>query len=171
MLHWFNERKHFTLHIALLANTPAQVESLLHSLEPTACVIGLHVNADLTEYMCFNQRGDISTLKGGALKLVDKFSTSEAASHQPRMTDLTDKIKRIFFQAVVVSIQLYGCTTWMLIKHGEKAWRQLHKNAVSCIEQVPEATPHKTSAVQQPTTHHKNYQSLMNQTCITPLEK
>ena len=25
----------------------------------------------------------------------------------------------------------------------EKAWRQLHKNAVSCIEQVLEATPHK----------------------------
>ena len=35
--------------------------------------IDLHVNADKTEYMCFNQRGDITTLKGGPLKLVDKF--------------------------------------------------------------------------------------------------
>ena len=35
-------------------------------------------------------------------------------------SDLTDKIKRSFFQAVVVSIRLYGCTTWMLIKHMEK---------------------------------------------------
>ena len=60
--------------IPLIANTPAQTESLLHSLEWAAGGIGLHVNADKTEYMCFNQRGDISTLKGGPLKLVDKFT-------------------------------------------------------------------------------------------------
>ena len=30
----------------LLTNTPAQVESLLHSLEQTAGKIGLHVNVD-----------------------------------------------------------------------------------------------------------------------------
>ena len=29
---------------------------------------------DKMEYMCFNQRGNISTLKGGPLKLVDKFT-------------------------------------------------------------------------------------------------
>ena len=40
--------------IALLANTPAQAESLLHSLKQAAAGIGLHVNADKTEYMCFN---------------------------------------------------------------------------------------------------------------------
>ena len=34
----------------------------------------IHVNTDKTEYMCFNQRGDISTLKSGPLKLVDKFT-------------------------------------------------------------------------------------------------
>ena len=58
----------------LLANAPTQAESLLHSLEWAACGIGLHVNADKTEYMCFNQRGDISTLFGSSLKLVDKFT-------------------------------------------------------------------------------------------------
>ena len=47
--------------IALLANTLAQAETLLHSLDRTAAGIGLHVNADNTEYMCFNQRGNIST--------------------------------------------------------------------------------------------------------------
>ena len=41
----------------------------------------------------------------------------------------------------------------------EKAWRQLHKNAASNIEQVLEATPHKEAAVQPPATHHENYQS------------
>ena len=48
--------------IALLANTPTQTKTLLHSLERAAAGIGLHVNADKTEYMCFNHRGDISTL-------------------------------------------------------------------------------------------------------------
>ena len=60
--------------IALLANTPAQAESLLHRLERAAGGIGLYVNADKTEYMCFNQRGDTFTLKGGPLKLVNKFT-------------------------------------------------------------------------------------------------
>ena len=60
--------------IALLANTLTLVESHLHSLERAAGGIGLHVNADKTECMCFNQRGDISTLNDGSLKLVDKFT-------------------------------------------------------------------------------------------------
>ena len=34
--------------------------------------------------------------------------------------DLTDKIKRSFFQAAIVSILLYGCTTWTLAKRLEK---------------------------------------------------
>ena len=40
--------------IALLTHTPAQAETLLHSLERAAAGIDLHVNADKTEYMCFN---------------------------------------------------------------------------------------------------------------------
>ena len=59
--------------IALLANTPTQAKTLIHCLERAAAGIGLHVNADKTEYMYFNQRGDISTLNGGPLKLVYKF--------------------------------------------------------------------------------------------------
>ena len=35
-------------------------------------------------------------------------------------SDLTDKMKRSFFQAAVVSIMLYGCTTWTLTKRLEK---------------------------------------------------
>ena len=35
-------------------------------------------------------------------------------------SDLTDKRKRNFLQAAVVSIPLYGCTTWMLTKRIEK---------------------------------------------------
>ena len=57
-----------------LANTPNQAETQLHTLERAAAGIGLHVNAHKTEYMCYNQTGDISTLDGTSLKLVDKFT-------------------------------------------------------------------------------------------------
>ena len=59
--------------IAPLANIPTQTKSLLHSLEWAAGGIGLCVNTDKTEFMCFNERGDISTLNERSLKLVDKF--------------------------------------------------------------------------------------------------
>ena len=32
------------------------------------------MNVDKTEYMCFDQKGDISTLNSGYLKVVDKFT-------------------------------------------------------------------------------------------------
>ena len=57
--------------IAILANTPAQAETLLHVLEQAAAGIGVHVNAHKTEYMYFNQTGDISILGGSSLKLVE----------------------------------------------------------------------------------------------------
>ena len=91
--------------------------------------------------MCFNQTGDISTLDGSSLKLVDKFTNlgSSVSSTEQDIdmrlmkawtaidklsiiwkSDLTDKIKRSFFQAAVVSKLLYGCTTWMRTKRLEK---------------------------------------------------
>ena len=127
--------------IALLANTPNQAETLLHSLERAAAGIGLHVNAHKTEFICFNQKGDISTLDGTSLNLVDKFTdlgssvSSTEKDIDTRLTkaltaieglsiiwksNLTDKMKRSFFQAAVVSILLYGCTTWTLTKRLEK---------------------------------------------------
>ena len=91
--------------------------------------------------MCYNQTGDISTLDGITLKLVDKFTflgsrvSSTEKDIDTRLmkawtaidrlsiiwkSDLTDKMKRSFFQAAVVSILLYGCTTWTLTKRLEK---------------------------------------------------
>ena len=123
--------------IALLANTPNQAKTLLHSLERAVTGIGLHVNAHKTEYMCYNQTGDITTLDGASLKLVDRFAylgssiSSTKKDIDTRITkawaaidrlsiiwksDLTDKMECSFFQAAVVSILLYGCTTWMLTK-------------------------------------------------------
>ena len=127
--------------IAILANTSNQAETLLHSLERSAASIGLHVNALKTEYMCFNQTGDISTPERTFLKLVYKFTnlgssvSSTEKDIDTRLTkewtdidrlsiiwksDLTDKMKHSFFQAAAVSILLYGCTTWTLTKRREK---------------------------------------------------
>ena len=120
---------------------PSNKVTLLHSLEQAAASINLHVNAHKTEYICFDQTGDISTLDRTSLKLVDEFTylgSSISLTEKDidtRLTkiwtaidrlsiiwksDLTDKMKRSFFQAAVVSILLYGCTTWTLTKRLEK---------------------------------------------------
>ena len=91
--------------------------------------------------MFYNITGDISTLNGSSLKLVDKFTylgssvSSIKTDIDTRLTkawtainrlsvisnsDLTDKMKRSLFQAAIVSILLYGCTTWKLNKRLEK---------------------------------------------------
>ena len=79
--------------IALLANTPAQAETLLHNLLWAAAGIGLHVNADKTEYMCFNQRGNISTLNSSSLKLVDKL-TYLRSSVSSTETDINTRLAK-----------------------------------------------------------------------------
>ena len=128
-------------HSACGKYNPPKPKPCLHSLERTTAGIGLHVNADKTEYTCFNQRGDISKLNGSSLKLVGKFTYlgSSVSSTKTDIntwlakawtdidrpsviwkSDLTDKIKRSFFQAAVASIVLYGCTTWTLTKRMEK---------------------------------------------------
>ena len=155
--------------IAILANTPIQAETLLHTLEQAATGIGLHVNALKMEYMCFNQTGNFSTKGGSSLKIVDKFTylrssvSSTKKDIDTRLTkawiatnklsviwksELTDKMKRSFFQAAVISILLCGCTTWMLTKWQEKkldgnytrmqrailnkSWRQ-HPQSTNCM--------------------------------------
>ena len=91
--------------------------------------------------MCYNQTGDISTLDGTTLKLVDKFTylgSSVVSTEKDidtrltkawtainrlsiiRKSDPTNKMKRSFFQAAVASILLYGCTAWTLTKRLEK---------------------------------------------------
>ena len=85
--------------------------------------------------------GDISTQNGSSLKQVDKFTyqgsnvSSTETDINTRLakvwtainrllviwkSDLNDKMKRIFFQAAVMLILLYGCTTWTLTKCMEK---------------------------------------------------
>ena len=126
--------------------------------------------------MCYNPSGNIATLDGASLKLVDKFTylgssvSSTEKDIDTRLTkawtaidglsiiwksDLTDKMKRSFFQAAVVSILLYGCTTWTLTKRLEmkldrnytrmlravlnKSWRQ-HPTRLQLYGHLPPIT-------------------------------
>ena len=91
--------------------------------------------------MSFNERGALSTLNDSSLKLVDKFTNrgSSVSSTETGVNtrlakawtaidrllliwklDLTDKIKRSFFQAAVVSLLQYRCTTWTLTERMRK---------------------------------------------------
>ena len=83
-------------------------------------------------------------------------------------SDLTDKLKRSFFQAAVVSILLYGCTTWTLTKRLEKkldvnytrilrailkkSWRQHSTN-----HQLYGHLPLITKTIQARRTRHSGY--------------
>ena len=161
---------------ALLANTPAQAETLLHRLKWATAATGLLVNTDKMEYTCFSQIVIISTLNSISLKLVDNFAYLGSSVSSTKtdinmwlakawtainrllvilMSDLTDKMKCSFFQAAVILILLYGCTTWMLTKYMEK---KLDGDYTRML-QVLEAAPHKAGAVWPLITHHENYPS------------
>ena len=87
------------------------------------------MNAGKMMYMCFDQKRDIFIFNGGPLKLRNKFTNlgsnfsttvsdismrlAKALIAIERLSmiwksDLPDIIKRNFFQAVIVSIRLYG---------------------------------------------------------------
>ena len=96
----------------------------------------------------------IYSLSGSPLKLVDNFTylgssgSSTEKDVDMRWTkawtvidmlsviltsDLTDKMKRSYFKAPVVSILLYGCTTWTLTKRLEKKLDSNYKRMLRAI--------------------------------------
>ena len=66
-------------------------------------------------------------------------------------SDLTDKMKRSFFQAAVTSILLYGCTTWTLTKRLEK---KLDGNYTRMLRAI------RNKSWQQHPTRHQLYSHL-----------
>ena len=109
---------------------------------------------------------DVTTIDRTPLKLEDKFAylgssvSSTEKDIETRLTkawtaidklsiiwksDLTDKMKCSFFQAAIVSILLYGCTTWTLTKRLEKKLDGNYKRMLRAIL--------NKSWQQQPTKH------------------
>ena len=72
-------------------------------------------------------------------------------------SDLTDKMKRSFFQAAVVLILLYGCTTWALTKRIEK---KLDCNYTRMLQAILNKSWRQHPTKQQLYGHHhENYQN------------
>ena len=137
---------------------------------------------------CALIKGDISTLKDGPLKLMDKFTylgrsiLSTESNINTRLakawtainrlsviqkSDQTDKIKYSFFQEAVLLILLYGCTTWMLTKRMEK---KLDSNYTRMLQAVLKKLG---SNIPQNSNSMATYDSLwkLSETCRTLLEK
>ena len=108
----------------LLENTPAQAETLLHSLERAAAGKGLHVNAHKTEYMCFYQTGNIFTLNGSTPKLVDKF-TYQGSSVSSTETNIDTRDWRRHGQ-LSIAFRSYGSQTWPI------KWNSFSSKKRSC---------------------------------------
>ena len=84
-----------------IVNTPTRAKTLLHSLEQAATGIGLHVNTEIMQYVWFNQRGNISTLNGSSLKLVDKLFV-----HNQLISEKYSCIKKQFICQKIAKAQL-----------------------------------------------------------------
>ena len=146
---------HYSDDLTLLASALAQANYQLPNLKPAARCVILYVNVDKTDFMFFKLAGAISTSNGKPLKLVHQFTylgnyisstESDVNIHIGKAwtatdrflitwkSDLSDRIKREFFQAL--SVLLYGCTIWTLRKLGEKARWKLHQVATCCFEQI-----------------------------------
>ena len=111
--------------------------------------------------MCFKELRAFSSLNSKPLKLVDQFiylgsniasTRSDVNIHVDKAwnaigrltiiwkSDVSNKIKWEFFQAVTVSVLMYGCFTWTLTNRLEKKTRgELHKDTACCFEIVLEA--------------------------------
>ena len=69
---------------------------------------------------------DINTWLAKIWTVIDRLSVISKS-------DLPNRIKRSFFQATVVSIRLYGCTSWTLTKRIDK---KLHGNCTKVLRTV-----------------------------------
>ena len=101
----------------LYRNTKVKVRSPDGDTEYFDIVAGVLQGDTLAPYLfiiCLDYvlRTSIDKIKENGFELTKKRSR--------RKSDLTDKMKRSFFQAAVTSILLYGCTTWTLTKRLEK---------------------------------------------------
>ena len=91
--------------IVLLTNAPAQAKTLLHYLKRAAAGIGLHINAHKMEYMCVNQTGNISTLNGSSVKLVDKFTYLGSSVSSTKRQHVTSKAWTVIDRLSVIIVR------------------------------------------------------------------
>jgi exonuclease III len=130
--------------LALLSDTIAKAQALLHDLETAASTVGLHVNVSKTEYMLINIEDPdpvISSLGGPPLKQVHDFkylgsyisdSKKDFQTRKGQAWAACNKLQKIwnskipsaaklkFFKACVEPVLLYGSETWTINKAFQK---------------------------------------------------
>ena len=105
------------------------------------CMIYIYIYTYVYVYVCVCVcvcEKDINTRLTKAWTAIDRLSII-------CKSNLTDKMKHSFLQAVVASILLYGCTTWTLIKRLEK---KLDSNYTRMLRAILNKSWH-----QHPTSH------------------
>ena len=136
------------------------------------------MNANVIEYMCFKQKGAIFILKGKALKLVDLFTylSSNISSTEKDvnicLTKAWNAIDRLSIQIEIWSIwwdktvflpshDYVHTTVWMHYMDAYKTHKEWDGNctrkAACCHRQSLKIIPHKTPAVQSPTSYLANH--------------
>ena len=81
--------------LILLTNPLTQDESLLQNLEWTVGEIDFYVNENKTDYMCFKQKGAISTLRDKTLELLDLFTCLGSNISSTESNFRTYQVKRL----------------------------------------------------------------------------
>ena len=124
--------------IALLANTPNQAETLLHSLERSAACNDLHVNAHKAVYV----------LHVNAQKTVYVLQPNRRHFHTRR--NLSETIRQIHLprKQCLINRKRHRHTT----NESMDSWKR------SNIEQVLAATPHKAPTIRPFASHHETIQ-------------
>ena len=87
----------------------------LNNLQRLNCHKQRNQTSTLLQYLGSNvsSESDVNICIGRVWPAIDRLSVIWKS-------DFSDKIKWDFFQAVAVTVLLYGCTAWTLISHLEK---------------------------------------------------
>ena len=158
--------------VALLENSIHQANEQLCTLSLEAGYVGLDINKAKTEYMTINQRADEAETKlmlyGVELVKVENFKYLGANMKSSgydlscrkgiawsafwslksfwSSKQLLMRLKINIYKTAVLSILLYGCETWTMIKHIEQEIDAFGTNCmqillgIKCIDKVPNAS-------------------------------
>ena len=114
------------------------------------CYCGVGTSLELVDKFTYLGSSVSSTEKDIDIRLTKAWAAIDRLSIIWK-SDLTDKMKRSFFQAAVLSILLYGCTTWTLTKRLEK---KLDGNYTRMLRAI------LNKSWRQPPTRHQLYRHL-----------
>ena len=153
--------------LVLLSNSPTQAESQLHSMEQAAGGISSYMNANKTNFMYLKKKRHLCfKWQASEVSRPVHIAWQQYLIYWKWCQHISYEVSGCYwlvidymeiFQAVVVSVLLYGCTTWTNEMDGNKTRWELYKNTTCCFEQMLEATHHKVAAVQPLTSYLTTY--------------